>query len=70
VEELIRSAREMAESIIKNDPFAVRLALDLIHRGTDMSLENSLVLESVSSSICMGNPGTARRLKAFLERKK
>jgi len=70
VEDLIRSAREMAESIIKNDPFAVRLALDLIHHGTDMSLENSLALESVSSSICMGNPGTARRLKAFLERKK
>ena len=70
VDELVSKTREMAESIIRNDPFAVRLAMDLIHHGTEMSLQDSLALEAAVSSICMGNPETALRLRAFLERKK
>jgi enoyl-CoA hydratase len=69
-EELMPKAGEMAQSIIKNEPFAVRLAMELIHQGIEMSLEDSLALEAAVSSICMGNPETALRLRAFLERKK
>jgi enoyl-CoA hydratase len=69
-QELIPTAVVMAESIIRNDLFAVGLAMDLIDHGTEMSLKESLAYEAAVSSICMVNPGTARRLKAFLERKK
>jgi enoyl-CoA hydratase len=68
--ELMPKAREMAESILKNTSTAVRLAMDLISRGPDMSLDNSLAFEAGLSAISFVAPETAERLKAFLEKKR
>jgi enoyl-CoA hydratase len=69
-EELIPKAREMAESILKNGPTAIRLAMELILRGMDMSLDDSIAFESAMGQISLGSPEAAQRLKAFLEKKK
>jgi len=68
--ELIPKAREMAESILKNGSTAIRLTMDLLLRGMDMSLDNSLVFESALSALTIGSPDALQRLKAFLEKKK
>lgn len=68
-EELIAKTKEMAEAILKNGATAIRLAIDLILRGMDMSLDDSLAFESALSSLSIGTPEAAQRLKAFLEKK-
>jgi enoyl-CoA hydratase len=68
-EELIPNAKEMAKSILKNGPTAIRLTMDLILRGMDMSLDNSLAFESALSALTIGSPEALQRLKAFLEKK-
>lgn len=69
-EELIPRAREIAESILENGSTAIRVAMELILRGMDMSLDNSIAFESAMGQISLGSPEAAQRLKAFLERKK
>jgi enoyl-CoA hydratase len=68
--ELIPKAKEMAESILKSGPTAIRLAMDLLLRGQEMSLDNSLAFESAMTSVSLMSPEAAQRLKAFLEKKK
>jgi enoyl-CoA hydratase len=68
--ELIPKAKEMAESILKSGPIAIRLAMDLLLRGQEMSLDNSLAFESAMTSVSLMSPEAAQRLKAFLEKKK
>jgi enoyl-CoA hydratase len=68
--DLIPKAKEMAESILKNGPTAVRLALDLVLRGMDMSLDHSMAYESAMSAISLMSVEAAQRLKAFSEKKK
>jgi enoyl-CoA hydratase len=68
--ELIPKAKEMAGLIINNGPTATTLAMHLILRGPEMTLDNALVFESALSAISFGSPDAAQRTKAFLERKK
>ncbi len=68
--ELVPRATEMAESILKNGSTAIRLAMELVLRGQDMSLDDSMAFESAMSSISLMSPEAAQRLKAFLEKKK
>ncbi|HVP79855.1 MAG TPA: enoyl-CoA hydratase-related protein [Thermodesulfobacteriota bacterium] len=68
--ELIPRAKEMAESILKNGPAAIRLAMDLLLRGQEMSLDNSMAFESAMTSVSLMSAEAAQRLKAFLEKKK
>jgi enoyl-CoA hydratase len=67
--EVILRAKELAESILKNGSTAIRLTMDLIVRGMDMSLDNSLAFESALSALTIGSPEALQRLKAFLEKK-
>ena len=68
--ELIPKTKEMAESILKSGPTAIRLAMDLLLRGQEMSLDNSLAFESAMTSVSLMSPEAAQRLKAFIEKKK
>jgi len=68
--ELIPRAKEMAESILKSGPTAIRLAMDLLLRGQEMSLDNSMAFESAMTSVSLMSSEAAQRLKAFLEKKK
>lgn len=69
-QELIPKAKEMAEAILKNGSTAIRLAMDLILRGMDMSLDKSLVFESALASLSIKSSEANHRLKAFLEKRK
>jgi enoyl-CoA hydratase/carnithine racemase len=44
--------------------------MDLILRGADMSLDNSLAFESAVASLSLESREASQRLKAFLEKKK
>ena len=68
--ELIPKAKELAKSILENGSTAIRLAMDLLSRGMDMSLDNSLAFESAFSALTIGSQEAAQRLNAFLEKKK
>jgi enoyl-CoA hydratase len=68
--ELIPKAKEMAESILKSGPTAIRLAMDLLLRGQEMSLDNSTAFESAMTAVSLMSPEATERLKAFLEKKK
>jgi enoyl-CoA hydratase len=68
--ELIPKTKEMAESILKNGPTAIRLAMDLLLRGQEMPLDHSLAFESAVTSVSLMSPEAAQRLKAFMEKKK
>ena len=68
--DLIPAAKEMAESILKNGSTAIRLAMDLLLRGGDMSLDHSMAFESAISSISLMSTEAAQRLKNFIEKKK
>jgi enoyl-CoA hydratase len=68
--DLMPRAREMAEMILKNGATAIGLAMHLILRGPEMSLDNALAFESALSAVSFGSPDAAQRTKAFLERKK
>jgi enoyl-CoA hydratase len=68
--ELMNKAREMAGMIVKNGETAVGLAMELILRGPEMSLDNALAFESAITAISFGSPDAAERTKAFLERKR
>jgi enoyl-CoA hydratase len=68
--ELIPKAKEMAESILKSGPTAMRLAMDLVLRGQEMSLDHSMAFESAMTSVSLMSSEAAQRLKAFLEKKR
>jgi enoyl-CoA hydratase len=68
--ELIPKTKEMAESILKSGPTAIRLAMDLLLRGQEMSLDNSMAFESAMTSVSLMSPEAAQRLKAFIEKKR
>lgn len=70
VAELMSKARELAESILGNGPTAIRLAMDLLLRGQEMSLDNSMAFESAITSVSLMSSEAAQRLKAFLDKKK
>jgi hypothetical protein len=44
--------------------------MDLILRGMDMSLDNSMAFESALASISLGSSEAGQRLKAFIEKRK
>lgn len=69
-EELIPKVSEMADSILKNGPVAIRVAMELILRGMDMPLDDSIAFESAMAQISLGNPEAKQRLRAFLEKNK
>jgi enoyl-CoA hydratase/carnithine racemase len=67
---LIPKTKEMAESILKNGSTAIRLAMDLLLRGQEMSLDHSMAFESAITAVSLMSPEAVQRLKAFLEKKK
>jgi enoyl-CoA hydratase len=68
--ELIPKTKEMAESILKSGSTAIRLAMDLVLRGQEMSLDHSMAFESAMTSVSLMSPEAAQRLKAFIEKEK
>jgi enoyl-CoA hydratase/carnithine racemase len=57
---LLKSAKEMAEKIAGYDPIAVRYAKQAIVRGIEMSLDDGLYLEKMLA-LCLTHKGTYRK---------
>lgn len=69
-ENLLASAREMAESIMEKGPVAVRLALQAIHHGLEMSLREGLEMEANLFGLAFSTEDMREGTRAFLERRK
>jgi enoyl-CoA hydratase len=67
--ELEKACLEMAETILKKGPVAVRLVLEAIHRGIETSLEVGSALESSFLGICCSTEDKDEGLRAFFEKR-
>lgn len=67
--ELLPAAREIAATIAKNSPIAVRQAKKAIHRGADAALEQGLTIEAEAWLHLIGHPDRREGLSALLEKR-
>jgi enoyl-CoA hydratase/carnithine racemase len=69
-EAVMSTAREMAETICKAGPLAVRAAKEAMLRGCSMSLEDGLKLENALEAYLLQTEDFAEGTKAFVEKRK
>jgi enoyl-CoA hydratase len=67
--ELIPAAEAMAKKILANGPLAVRYAMEAVERGTEMSLEEGLLLESTLFGLCCATEDMREGTQAFVEKR-
>lgn len=68
-EKLMEEAKNLASTIAKRGPIAVRLAKTAINAGYDMDLKKALLLEKSLVSICFKSEDRVEGMKAFLEKR-
>ena len=69
-EELLDSCKAMAGRIMKNAPYAVSLAKQVINSGADMDLDNGLKLEANIFGLSFSTEDKKEGMTAFLEKRK
>ena len=69
-EELLDYCKAMAGRIMKNAPYAVSLAKQVINSGADMDLDNGLKLEANIFGLSFSTEDKKEGMTAFLEKKK
>ena len=69
-EELIDYCKAMAGRIMKNAPYAVTLAKQVINSGADMDLDNGLKLEANIFGLSFSTEDKKEGMTAFLEKRK
>jgi enoyl-CoA hydratase len=67
---LIPTCEEMLNTIFEKGPVAVRLALEAIHHGLNMSLEEGVQLEANLFGMCFSTEDMHEGTRAFLEKRK
>lgn len=67
---LMTAALEMAQTIVKQAPFAVQMCKQVIHRGEAMELETACVMEEQVFGLCFGTEDQKEGMKAFVEKRK
>ena len=68
--ELLGAAKILLEEILKNPPLAVRLAMQAVHEGLDMPLEEGLAHEAALFGLSAASEDAREGLNAFLEKRK
>jgi E-phenylitaconyl-CoA hydratase len=68
--DLLRTAREWAETICERGPLAVRAAKEAVLRGLTMPLDDGLRLEAFLSGTLRGTEDAVEGPKAFAEKRK
>jgi enoyl-CoA hydratase len=68
-ERLMADTETMLRAIIARGPLAVRLALEAVERGLDMSLEEGLLLEANHFGLLAATQDMREGLTAFLEKR-
>jgi enoyl-CoA hydratase len=67
--ELLGEAEALARSILKNGPLAVAAAIEAVHRGLSMSLDEGQRLESGQFGLLAASEDMHEGLHAFLEKR-
>jgi enoyl-CoA hydratase len=68
-QELLPAAEALARKMAANAPVAVRLAMEAIQRGAQMSQEEGLALEATLFAMCCATADMAEGTRAFLEKR-
>jgi len=68
-EELMREAESLLRGIMAMGPLAVRLSLEAIDRGCDMSLDEGLLLEANHFGLLAATADMEEGMRAFLEKR-
>lgn len=69
-DELMPAAVKMAQTIIKQAPYAVAMCKQVTHRGEDMELETACVMEEQVFGLCFGTEDKKEGMSAFVEKRK
>lgn len=68
--ELMDAVRKLAGTIMEKAPLAVRFAMEAVHGGMEMGLDQGLNLEAHQFGLCAGTEDMKEGLTAFLEKRK
>ena len=68
-DQLMSAAEEMARKIAARSPVAVRAAIEAINYGSDMPLEEGLLLEATLFGLLCATEDMKEGMKAFLEKR-
>ena len=69
-EELISKTEAVASTLLSRGPLAVRFAMEAIHLGLDMPLEQALDFEATLFSVLCSSDDMKEGTRAFLEKRK
>ena len=67
--EALNAAKEMMKEIISNAPIAIKMCIEAVQRGMNMSLEEGLAIESDRFGILCGTEDMKEGMNAFLEKR-
>ncbi len=68
--ELMATATKMANDILANGPYAVRLAKEVINRGSQVDLDHGLDIEQKAFGLTFATHDQKEGMRAFLEKRK
>ncbi len=69
-EKLMEEAEALARTIMSKGPVAVKLAMEAVNRGLEVSLAEGLAIEADLFGICCSTEDKVEGTKAFLEKRK
>lgn len=69
LESLMEEAKAMANKIIANAPVAVKLCKDAINRGTQVDIDQAVMIEAEDFGKCFATEDQTEGMTAFLERR-
>ncbi len=69
-EEIDEKLNEIAEKIVQNDYQVLAFVKRMINNISDVRDENGILLEEISSSVCLNSESTKARLNAFFEKRR
>lgn len=68
-DKVMEEAKQLAHTIAKRGPIAIRLAKTAINSGSEMDLKKALLLEKTLVSLCFNSEDRIEGMKAFLEKR-
>ena len=68
--ELMATCKQMAQDILANGPYAVRLAKEVVDRGLEVDLDHGLDIEQKAFGLAFATRDQKEGMSAFLEKRK
>lgn len=70
IKDLEEETAKVAKKLMQKGPIALRLCMEAVNRGFDMTLDDGLELEANLFGVCSGTEDTTEGLAAFLEKRR